>query len=102
MLLDFAVQHIAERFDVSTAVYMVTDAHQFHAPTYRTWTGSQQVREALSAYYTYESCDVLAIKLHCECWVSLHDVTYVSPYSMSRAEMCTIDHSTRTQEFKKR
>jgi hypothetical protein len=100
MLLDFAVQRIAAHFDVSTAVHMVTDphnAHQRYATTYRTWTGAQQVRDALNARYIYEACYMLEITLQCGCRVRMRDSAYITPYSTQHAETCTLDHRARTQ-----
>lgn len=100
MLLDFAVQRIAESFDVSTAVYMVTDKHAavyMHAPNYRTWTGAREVQAALAARYTYEGCNVLEITLQCGCVVRLRDVYRGSPTEVEPAHDCTVNHYKHVQ-----
>ena len=100
MLLDFAVQRITEHFDVSTAVYMVTDKHaavHLYAPNYRTWIGASVVQAALTARYTTEGCTTLALKLQCNCWVRLRDVYRGEPTELERAHDCTLNHYKHIQ-----
>lgn len=100
MLLDFAVQRIAEHFDVSTAVYMVVDKHEavhLNPRNYRTWTGAAEVQAALAARYTTEGCTTLALKLQCNCWVRLRDVYRGSPAEVDPAHDCTVNHYTHIQ-----